>query len=1118
MIGFAFGHPLHSDAMRGHASKRRATSGASVQIDQSPNLWPTTPSPHAISAPISSFNTRETLRKPLTAAAKKTPESRYEDLIHYNGRPLPGSAPGLNSKANSEPAHNRGRRSFQFDFRTVENTRPSNPRPTSTMSWLWTGSPGLTSPPGSASLSQSNSSTAAILPASGSLNARLPSRNRLVKRSSSHKALDGSTPLHSTLRRPATSYQRSATLHRHYHDGVDDATPISQTTTMQGDRDHEKREANEDACQYWRPFFKSQPSRVSKIGSSAKRKISGPSIGNEGLPTVVPDLTELPTLLLATSIGSSSSDPTPLRRTSDISQLARPFTPSGITMARSSPLESGEPQSNSETGPKSRNSLSFSEVFPSPSPLTWRMPRAGSLRSKRLLTRRLGSRRITSAPNPSQQEHQKPEKGDDRMLGNHTRIYATAAPDVTPSKPPKRRQHSGQRHSSSPLPPLNRLSSFKLNLPETIPSYPTTPGRRESLPRSRKRSLSSSSISKRNQSSRQGPILHSPTAHSEHASTLLGSDAEISQLLSDKDDLDGRSSTFYDSTRTGATLNSNASRKTPHIDALFSDSILPELQHSRPGDAEEMAFAKLSLDDEAGEPPTLAIRNEFANPSLTKTESDNLPSGNQTRFESPPRRGCDTPSIWSAPGPEYEGAQRTLDWLREKPLPDAPGTDPDYPDSQQVGVNSNSRGNVAQEEQRSRKSTPRRRESPPTSAGRLNPFEWSEQSNVERDTSRPKTVQGREAQDLRLHRLNSRRGPPPLHLRSQSVPVPSDNRPHSTTAKLDSWTLGKHGASEDWDGDFDFDDSSLVSKPVDGGLRPNLSSGMLVPKSILENQASVHGQFGQVKELTKLVEELRRLQHQARVQGIMEGQAAELWKEAEGIINLATIDDDEHSLLPAHSPSTEFDPFDEDSPSNRRRRSELTPPRDGRSQFDQAPLAHMPPGPLHEPSGMQTPPSGSRSRKESAAKAKSVLEHVHHPRKKYDPALLDAKLSQRKLPFDTTSLKDLVTRAGVVTRALKEEVRRAEKRSESPDRRAESRQEHFQAIPPDPPFSQMFQKPPSQPSTKKPSPHLPGKGSRIAQSPKSPRSPKSSRSSILGGSISGNENDINGHMKVMTVV
>jgi hypothetical protein len=385
---------------------------------------------------------------------------------------------------------------------------------------------------------------------------------------------------------------------------------------------------------------------------------------------------------------------------------------------------------------------------------------------------------------------------------------------------------------------------------------------------------------------------------------------------------------------------------------------------------------------------------------------------------------------------------------------------------------------------------------------RSNVFDWSEPhvlvtEQAAGSSPRPMTAQAKTAQD-RGSRSTSRRGTTSMHLRSQSVPLPPDNSNHrfNNASKLDAWILGGKGVSEDWDNDFEFDEALEADHNGDarsgGTFRSLETSGVLVPPSIIEKQASVHGQFGQVKELTLLVEELRRLRHSATAYGILHGQASGLWKEAEGIIDLATLDDDEDDFFAPQSPASasfDFDAFDDDSASNRRRRSSASP------QVDAVNEASTPSRP--SPAGSRLDAISGRPRKESIAKAKNVLENIHQHRKSLEP-VPDEQVSPKKLPFDTTSLRDLVTRAGVVTRALKEIVRRFE----NPDSTPQTPERHCAATPPDPPFSHIFQQPPS-PSSSRKSP-------RVAK--------RKSSSSFLNNSVSANDtNDFNGHMKIMTV-
>lgn len=327
---------------------------------------------------------------------------------------------------------------------------------------------------------------------------------------------------------------------------------------------------------------------------------------------------------------------------------------------------------------------------------------------------------------------------------------------------------------------------------------------------------------------------------------------------------------------------------------------------------------------------------------------------------------------------------------------------------------------------------------------RASVFDWSEQTRNERDPQarevRPSTVHGKQAVIPRSTRRATRKVPSAIHLRSQSVPVsrdvpvPSDNRQPS--AKFGTWGLGQKGVSEDWDGDFDFGDESSDDNLEIG--QSAASSGrvhsMKVPQAIMETQASVHGQYGQVQELTLLVEELKRLRTQGNALHLIHGASSELWKEAEGIVNLATFEDDENTWQAPASPSSSgsFDDFDA-SPS---------PPQKAWKHNDN----DMKRPPLTLWSDIDHSPKVSATG-DPSAKAKSVLETIYQQRESSDTQSFgNSGQPQQKLTFDTQSLKELVTRAGVVTRALKDVIRRAEGVATS----------HEPTIPSDPPFSRIF--------------------------------------------------------------
>ena len=1075
------------------------------------------PLPQPASAPTSRLRKRQS-----TGWSSMSPETMRGSSKPVISTPEKVLAPMSQERPDSQATSHEPTRLAEPKLITLQNNTPED-SPTfhrttkSTISSLRTRSPSRNSFPGSASVSQSNTSTAPILPILGNFNPQSQSRNKLVKRSSSQRALNGSNNLHSTLRRPATSHQRSATIQRHYIDGEEISNPTSHSSPLPKVLS-EQHQTFEDTSQKWRPFFKTRYSRVGKSERSRKGTFRDLRMKEEDATTIVPDLSELPTLLLSTSISARTSEEATTGRSSNLSRLTRPFTPFEFRTTELSESTSKNLGHQQVVEERPRSSFSLSGVLSTPSTSKWRISSAGSLRGKRLLGKYSGERRIVSAPQNTRGNPFSALPQHDQALGNHTLIYASRNADETPSRIQHPADNTHSRSPSSPLPPLNRLSSFQVDLPDTIPLYPPSPSR-DSSPTSLPRAPASSSptTSPFGGSSPLYQPLSASAGQSENAFTLLGSDHENSRILSgDEDDTDGRSSTVYDSTRTGATGSSVSGTKRPHIETIFDESPPLDL----PYDRKMLALKDLHIADTAAThhshfEPRKPLKPLGPRSEIDTTVSEKERAASHTN-NSDKQNSVSRPS--SHTGRDIEGLSNSVPTEVEADAAALPSTNVTTQPLEISEVLAHSALGSAKpgprdEESRSRRSTPRRRDSPSSSMSRPNPFEWSEQSPTDRDGpqaegARPKTVHGRQGKDSRSNRSNGRRGPTPLHLRSQSVPVPNESRGHANPSKFDSWILGNKGPSEDWDGDFDFEEPTRAPKPISEGMRPSLSSGMLVPSAILERQASVHGQFGQVKELSKLVEELKRLQQLARLQGIIKGQAAEIWKEAEGIINLATLDDDEQEFFPPQSPIADFDFFDEESPSNRRRRSGNDGSKDDESneyRFDQEP------SPYHSPRGSndlpdpETPQPSSRARKESSAKAKSVLENIHQQRSHYGPALLDAKVTQKKLPFDTTSLKDLVTRAGVVTRALKEEVRRAEARNESAVELAKDG--HRPDTPPDPPWTKMLQKPSPSPSF--------SKSPRVTQSPKSP---KSSTSSMLGGSIAGNDNDINGHMKIMTAV
>ena len=1084
-IGFAFGRSKDPNTKRPISHKRRASDRPFLDSCPFTGLYPTTPliRPHSVAALTTDFRKSDGSGQYIRSALATNGETKRPASSIADGD---GSSTAATQTTNSSTA----------DSNRSGNQRPSWLRRMSTMSSFHYESPVSTPRPDSSSLSLSNGSTGPILATNPYLDATNVPRNKLVKRTTSQRALQGDRSAHSTLRRPATSHQRSATLMQ--QNLTDDAFQhYGPTQSKSSNNPFSRSRLPSDATvASWRPFFKSRPTGDMKEGSSRKRNAAGKVSKHESVRCINPQADDLPTLLLATSITPRYSDVT----SSDSIPVdtIRSFTPVGLDA--STPPSAGR---KLETEPNSRPSFSLSEMFPSPSPSTWKIARSGSLRKSKKPDGLFSGRRISSAPQIAKSRREPSHEQDETPSRPHTTSAGHMVNGRFSSSPQNEAVNVGRSALSSPLSPVHQLSTTEINLPGDADPHPTNerydmspPFQPISAHISPRVSSPTGATTTRRKSDRQS------SARSDLASTLVGYDTDNSRFLSgDEDDIDYRSETVFDSTRTGGTSNSHSNVRGPRIDTIFQEptpsdlrktklltlqDMLPNGTFTNPdsrshGIVEEeesvstpvRTIASIKNLDQST--PIIAPQNSSwsaDDSSLPITYSVNL-LANQQRQVTPNLRDDE---IWSFDDIEDESHNRI-----------AESFDP-------VDPVSSTQHNAALSVD----------ESTTQSQGRRDQENSESDSQINPDTDllsgpKPQIVQGRWGQERRNSRASGRRGPSALHVRSQSVPIPPDpagHRNYTSTSKLESWVLGSKGVSEDWDNDFDFEEPSHSNnhQPTkQGSVRPSNTSGMLVPRSIMDRQASVHGQFGQVKELTLLVEDLKRLRQQAITQGILQGQSAELWKEAEGIVNLATLDDEDQEFLDPRSPrspSLDLDPFEEDSLAGPgRRRSGFSPPKEHRnSGLDHNASSHSSP----HVSLSDTPPT-SRPRKESAAKVKSVLETIHKRRPNFEPALMDEDTPQKKLPFDTTSLRDLVTRAGVVTRALKEIVRRAESVPATPEP---------EPLPRDPLFSQMFHQPSNSPSFSK-----------------TPRASLTGNSpDVLGRKSPGNDSDVNGHRKIMTIV
>ena len=973
-------------------------------------------------------------------------------------------------------------------------------------------SPLSSSRPGTPSISFSNHSNTPMLPATTGNGSTIPP-NKLVKRTLSHRALSSnyaqqSTSARPTFRRPATSHQRSATLRQLALDENQELSLPNQSVDLPPSHSEPSSSA-----QIWRPYFGSGYPRSS--GGQNRKRYSSGFTKRDSIKTVTPSSGDHPTLLMGTSvIPRISEDELDM-------QNDRPLTRGSLhstDMKDASKFSSNVTRTSTEVADASRKgrlSFSFGDNLFSSSPASWKVSRTESLRKKKPAANNPHDRAVSSPLPPATISSTR-----DKITSRLQRQRNVTDPAFF--RPPKARpqldltvtkNYRSVNHStelSSPLPPLSHLSAFDIELPYGSPTYGTS-----TFPPPLSRENTSSPNTTSLLPSQKVRQQRQSLAHSDPSSILMSSDGDTRVFTSgDEDSMEFQSDTAYDSLATRATASSNSGIRGDPIETVFDrpatgdairEKLLPLetlIQGGSFSEAMSNRSSKSSMID-AYEDVSTPVRpsvieglDQMATPiqGNTRTSFD-LPSSPPSMAET---------QINVGHGLNAAGDKESQDWLeeneawddlsgvREQNKPDMPS--PQLPkhfavESPLHSVRVMSVNQLGNNDPSTEKSK------------RLSIFELSESQKTDKDVSyaakqRPKTVHGKNGPEGRGSRPPGRRGPSALHLRSQSVPVNKEPTHEKDLpqqpSKYGTWGLGNKGASEEWSDDFEFDEID-DSKMQISGVLPNSSGsapGLEVPQSIIDRQASVHGQFGQIQELTLLVEELKRMRHAAGNMGIITGQSKTLWEEAEGIINLATIDEDKDDVLPPRSPSSPgfgHDPFEDDP---------LPIAHDRKQQPLDNPTRHRTSVSRRSISSPATPPV-TRPRGESTAQAKTVLQTLYQSRGFVEKEREKSPEEPRKLPFDTQDLRDLVVRAGVVTRALKEIVRKAEGISQSPDRPSRIGIENDDD---DSPLRKIFQPP-----------HA---------SPKKGGIPKSkSANSYLGSPHSSNSDaDITSHMQMMTVV
>ena len=559
--------------------------------------------------------------------------------------------------------------------------------------------------------------------------------------------------------------------------------------------------------------------------------------------------------------------------------------------------------------------------------------------------------------------------------------------------------------------------------------------------------------------------------------TTASSD-NASRVFTDDESMDFHSDTAYDSLATRATASSHSGFRQPKIETIFDEMSVD--QQPMETDALEDLMQRATLDEmhtvspDGGSAQTtigIGIRGidddeqmRDVSPESTPIKSPTMDADESVSTPVPRRAIRDTAVLTSSPPAKRLFSQMQHD---EPELPNmmdvSEGDEIDWsPKSDRdgkKGVNDMPSSPVQSHLDRLSEDDFEEQHS----AKRSSIFDWSEHSKFGSDQSngispRPQTVHGKQGNQVSRSRPPGRKSNAAMHLRSQSVPVNRDslteNDLPSSATKFGTWALGSKPVSEEWSDDFEFDDADEVGAAFAAAVEDKAEKresirSVKVPQSIIDRQQSVHLQFGQVRDFMLLVEELKRLRVRGTDLGLLESHSRQLWDDAESIIDLATVNEEDDALPRPPSPISS-DIFGEETP---------PPKRTIEDEFGRSINRRS----ISSPG---TPPYG-RPRGESI-QTKNFLHAIHQNRSVVEtppPERAAPGRDRDKLPFDTQDLRDLVVRAGVITRALKEIVRKAEGVSLSPGRSTPK----FQ----DPIFRQIFEPPNSSPTPGLSKPGLP---------------------------------------------
>lgn len=907
-----------------------------------------------------------------------------------------------------------------------------------------------------------------------------------------------------TLRRPATSHQRSATLQQFQNQGGFSGPPLPppQRNKYSFDQQHSSRREfvprpmievpdPESAPGTWTSFFHTTPGM--RIGRRTSGSVSDGSPNTATLPRrVALKLTRVPRPYLTKAHWITGAKP---KASMDQVKAAEPEPTMAGSREPSPPQAASDPSNSTDSTPSKRARKSISMHFSSPT--SW-ISRTGSMRRPRrgTMDSKSGGPRHVSAPLGASPRAAQPEPKP-----TLEEIFTPPQPREQSPRPELKtgaRPQPRKRNSSSPLPPISRISSFNLDVARlgTSGSSPTSQWRPAQSPASYMSGQSPHGTLPR---SPLGPLPRSRGPSGERASTLASSDAEARDGVSnDDEDTDFRSDGVFDSFRTVASSSRVRAVETP-LESMFDESPPSTASNTktkrlsiqeilgRSWDGE----TKITEEDESSPTPirTVHLADPIEFDRQSDSDHDDFDFGDSAQL-SVPNRDFGRLSL---------DEDDDDDWTRDDDFPLSNHLSPPSSSTNSRRVSPTLRhalknidGNTGPEPHRDL-------------AGdrpRSNIFDWCEPATLDKHDAdgtspRPKTVHGKQEMDLRGGRSVNRKGPSAAHVRSQSVPAVPD--PTEATKpqqpKFGTWGLGSKTASEEWDDDFDFDETLPEAK---GGKDSVSSFSMVVPASIQATQPTVKAHSGQIRELSLLVNDLKRLHRHGKDLNILHGPTAAKWKEAENIIALASPDEDANEDDDA-TPSAEVDvaqvedrfvdegfdaaaldrmedPFEVPEPEMGKTtvvRSRPTTRR--RSVFSPDDEIFGNNWPLHDESVKSTRPHTPENAPppNPSAVIANVIEVMQQQRSISDPVKSRSprKPSNSKLFFDTNSLQELVKRAGHLRDSLSDAVRRAELLTQSPAGTPRRERHPRHNADGSPAFTRVFTDPASSPPRRIPQSH-----------------------------------------------